>query len=269
LEPTIAISTPEIDARIEAQKKSLDALLQRFTEQHPDVLAARRLIRELEEQKKREVAELRRAAMATASPTAAPTSSLAYQELSRMLAAADVQVATMRARVSEYQARVAQARSRLKDAPRIEAESAQLNRDYAIHKKAYEDLVARRESATMSGNLENVSGLADFRLIDPPRVSPKPVAPNRFMLLAAALVAALAAGLAAAFAATQIWPVFHRSAELRDRFKLPLLGVVSLVMTDEDQRRERWDLVRFAAASGSLVILFAGGMAILAVTRGL
>jgi polysaccharide chain length determinant protein (PEP-CTERM system associated) len=268
-ESALSVATPEIDARIDAQKRNLDVLMQRFTDQHPDVLAARRLVRELEELKKKEVAELRRAALAAPAVGGSSTGSLAYQEMSRMLAAADIQVATLRARVSEYSTRVAQARAQLKDAPRIEAEAAQLNRDYAIHKKAYEDLVARRESASLSGNLENVSGMADFRLIDPPRVSPKPVAPNRLMLLGGALVLALGAGIAVALVASQLRPVFHRSAELYERFGLPLLGVVSLVQTEAERRRERWDLVRFSAASLGLLASFGFGIAALAVLRGL
>lgn len=58
------IAMPELDGRIAAQKANLDTLLQKYTDQHPDVLGARRVIRELEEQKRREVAELRKAAAA-------------------------------------------------------------------------------------------------------------------------------------------------------------------------------------------------------------
>ncbi len=264
-ESALSVSTPEIDARIGAQKKNLDALLQRFTDLHPDVVATRRVVGELEAQKAKEVAELRRVALATAPTGATAVNSLAYQELSRMHAAADVQVATMRARVGEFKSRIEQARARLKDAPRIEAEAAQLNRDYAIHKKAYEDLVARRESAALSGNLDNASGLAEFRLIDPPRVSPKPVAPNRMLLIAAAFAAALAAGIGAAVAASQLRPVFLSAAELRQRFGLQVLGVVSLVQSDIESRRERVDLMRFSAASASLVLAFVVGVAALSI----
>ena len=52
----------------------------------------------------------------------------------------------------------------------------------------------------------------------------------------------------------------HEASELRDKFRLPLLGVVSLVLTNEDRRRERMDRVRFLAASGSLVGLFVVGL---------
>ncbi|MBP6898881.1 MAG: chain length-determining protein [Burkholderiaceae bacterium] len=256
--------TPEIDARIEAQKRNLDGLLQRYTDQHPDVVNTRRLIRDLEESRKREVAERRQLAIAnrgkvTATNPNAPVydrASLAVQELSRVMATAEVQVAALQARVAEYQNRYSQARAGIKVAPQIEAEASQLNRDYTIIKKNYEDLVARRQAATLSGELDMASGVADFRLIDPPRVSPKPVSPNRMLLLAMALGAAIAAALAVAFGMSQIRPVFNDAFELRNRSGLPLLGVVSMVATDEERRAIRRGNLRFVAGAGGFFASF-------------
>lgn len=249
------VATPEIDARIEAQKRNLDSLLQRFTERHPDIVSTRRLITELEEQKKREVAELRRVAAANPPPGAASATggSLAVQELSKILASAEVQVAALRARVNEYQSRYQNVKNQLRVAPQIESEAAQLNRDYAIIKKNYEDLVARRQSAVMSGDLDMASGVVDFRLIDPPRVSPHPVFPNRLLLLAVALLAAVAAGLATAFVSSQIRPVFDDVHQLRAKTGLPLLGVVSLILSDDDKKRERSSRTRFYFGTGGLL----------------
>ena len=251
-ESAVSVATPEIDSRIEVQKKNLDALLQRFTEQHPDIVSTRKLLKELEEQKKKEVRELRKAAMSVPSGSSNNTN-LVYQELSKIMATAEVQVASLKARVAEYSARYAQAREMIKTAPQLEAEASQLNRDYAINKRNYEDLVARRESAVMSGDLDVASGVADFRLIDPPRVSPNPVSPNRLLLLPLALVVALAAGLFAAFAASQLRPVFHHANDLRNFVELPLLGVVSRVISVADRRQQRVDLLRFLLGSGGLV----------------
>ncbi len=263
-ESTISVSTPELDSRIDSQRKNLDALMQRFTDQHPDVIATKRLIKDLEDQKKKEVAELRKAAMAAAAangpgPTGA-NSSMAAQELSRVVASTEVQVAGLRARVGEYSARMAQARESMKSAPQVEAEASQLNRDYAIIKKGYEDLVSRRQSAVMSGDLDVASGVADFRLIDPPRVAPKPVSPNRLVLLPLVLVASLGLGFFFAFAASQMRPTFAHGEELRKVTGLPLLGVVTILTTDDDRRRDRVGLFRFVAASGGLVGLFAAGL---------
>ena len=256
------MSTPEIDARLEAQKRNLDGLLQRYTEQHPDVASARRLIKELEDIKKKEVAELRKA-QANAPMVAGGTGNLAAQELSRLRSNAEVQVASLKARVAEYEKRYANARSQMKTAPQVEAEFAQLNRDYAINKKNYEDLVLRRESASLSGDLDNASGVADFKLIEPPRVNPQPVAPNRFVLLPLVLVAALVAGAAASFGSSQVRPVFHDAHSLRSVSGLPLLGVVTLVVSDALRARERKDLRRFIGASGGLVSLFGLGIAVM------
>jgi polysaccharide chain length determinant protein (PEP-CTERM system associated) len=262
----IPVSTPEVDSRIDAQKRNLDALLQRYTEQHPEVILTRRQIKDLEEQKAREVAELRQAAASAPAAASGDGGNVVLQELGRMLAASEVQVASLKARVGEYTARFAEAREGLKTAPQLEAEAAQLNRDYDIIRKNYSDLVSRRQSAIMSGELEVASGVADFRLIDPPRVSPRPVAPDRVILLLLALAAAVAAGLAVAFAASQLRPVFSDGNELRVKTGMPLLGVVSLVMTDVDRRRERRGTIRFFGATGSLVgmfVLIIAAMAIL------
>ena len=257
-ESSLSVSTPEIDARIDAQKRNLDNLLQRYTEQHPDVAGARRMIRELEDLKKKEVQQLRKAALANPMPSGG--SNLAAQELSRLQATAEVQVASLRARVGEYEARYRRALELMKTAPQVEAEFAQLNRDYDINKKNYNDLVARRESAALSGDLESAAGVADFRLIDPPRASPKPVAPNRLLLLPLALLAAIAAGMAVSFAISQLRSVFYDPRSLTDAVGLPLLGTVSLILNDANLTSRKTDIKRFAGASGALVLIFAIGM---------
>jgi polysaccharide chain length determinant protein (PEP-CTERM system associated) len=265
-ESSSALSTPEIDARIDAQRRNLDSLLQRFTEQHPDVVSARRLIKELEDMKRKEVAELRKTAMAN--PAVMSNNSLAYQELSRVLATSEVQVASLRARVGEYDARLNHARTMMKTAPQIEAELAQLNRDYDINKKNYNDLVARRESARMSGNLESSAGVADFRLIDPPRASTNPVAPNRLLLLAGALLATIAAGVGAAFVASQLRAVFYDPRTLKEVTGLPVLGIVTLVQSEADLLKGKTDLKKFLGVAAVLVAIFVVGAIVMSLMSG-
>lgn len=266
-ESAINVTTPEIDGRIDAVKRSLDQLLQRFTDQHPDVANARRLLKELEAQKRSEVAELRKAAMALPAPgsTSGGSTSLAAQELAKLQASTEVQIAALKARVAEYSSRYAQAKSLSKTSPQIEAEAAQLNRDYSIVKKNYEDLVGRRQSAVMSGDLDMASGVVDFRLIDPPRVSPRPVWPNRLLLLGIAFAVALAAGLFTAFAGSQLRPVYNDAQELRAVTGLPLLGVVSIVLSEGERHEERSNRLRFFFGSGGFFATFLVAMVTLAI----
>jgi len=223
------------------------------------VIGTRRLINDLEELKRKEVEELRKTALAN--PTSVLSNdSLAYQELSRVSATSEVQVASLRARVAEYQKRLGQAREAMKTAPQVEAEFAQLNRDYETNKSNYNNLLARRESASMSGELDNATGVADFRLIDPPRASNKPVAPNRFLLMPMALLAGLGAGFGITFLLSQIRSVFYDAHVMSNAVGLPLLGVVSLVMNDGATYRRKKELLKFLGATGALVAMFGVGM---------
>jgi len=52
------IMVPELDGRIESVKRNLDNLRQRFTDQHPDVQGAQRVLDDLQAQREREVAIL-------------------------------------------------------------------------------------------------------------------------------------------------------------------------------------------------------------------
>lgn len=147
--------------------------------------------------------------------------------------------------------------------PQIEAQFAQLNRDYEIDKKNYESLVSRRESATISGEMDASTGGVEFRLIDPPRVSPRPVSPNRLLLLPLTLALALGAGLFVPFAASQIRPVFFDARALREVSGLPLLGTVSRQVEEAERLKEKKDLKRFIAAFASLVGIYGMGIAFL------
>ena len=256
-----SVSLPEIDGRIDSQKRNLDNLLQRYTEQHPDVVGARRLIKDLEDQKRQEL--IARKKFAAANPGSSVSNNPVYQQLKVSLAEAEANVASLQARVAEYEARYKRTTNLIKTQPQLEAEFTQLNRDYDIHKKNYEQLVTRRESAELSGDLEAIGSVADFRLIDPPRASSTPVAPNRLLLLPVGLLIALAAGLFSAFAASQIRPVFFDGKTLRDETGLPLLGTVSLIPNEARRLKELSSLRRFLIATAGLVIAYGAGVATL------
>ncbi|MBX3610164.1 MAG: chain length-determining protein [Hydrogenophaga sp.] len=263
--PTGGFATPDIDARLEPLKRNLDSLLQRYTERHPDVENTRRLIAELEQQKARQIEELKRQAQASGTSRSLIEANPTVIEMSRTLAAAEVQVAQLRARVSEYESRAARIREQAKVAPQVEAELAQLNRDYDVHRKNYEDLVARRETVALSDELQSDSRLTQFRMVDPPQVSRRPVAPNRVVLLPGVLLIALGAGLGATLLMSNLRPVFFDVASLRGSVDLPLLGVVTLVRNEAVRSREGSSILRAVMAVGALLVLFAIGMVVLSI----
>ena len=253
-------SVPEVDGRIEVLKKNLDTILLRYTDQHPDVAATKRVIADLEEQKRQILAARAKAVKPGAPAVTSINSNPVYQQIKVSLVESEATVAALRTRVAEYETRYARLKDSARLVPQVEAEFAQLNRDYDINKKNYESLVARRESAEIGGDMEASGGGADFRLIDPPRASQQPVAPNRLVLLPLALLAGLGAGLFASFVASQVWPTFLDARSLRDATGVPVLGSVSMMANDAMKRKERRGLIGFVAGTVALLGSFGAGL---------
>jgi hypothetical protein len=67
---------------------------------------------------------------------------------------------------------------------------------------------------------------------------------------------------------SQLRPVFNRAAELQARFGLPVLGAVSKAMSAREVRQQRIGVLRFGAASGSLVLVFLVVLSVMSFTAG-
>jgi polysaccharide chain length determinant protein (PEP-CTERM system associated) len=254
-------ATPQPDARLNTLNKNLDEMLLRYTEDHPDVVNTRRIIKEVEtqrdEERKRQAQEA-----AKRGRVESPQSGSLSSQLKLTLAAAQAQVAGLQARVADYERRHALLLEQARSVPEREAQFTQLNRDYAIQKQSYDTLVSRREAASMSGQMEAATGLAEFRIIDPPRVSPNPVYPNRKLLIPLALLASLCAGIAASYFFSMLHPTFHDKGSLKRVGRRPVLGAVSLVRSPAVVLKRRRSTLLFLGGLGGLAASYGAAIAV-------
>ena len=260
------ISIPEVDGRISSLKSKLDELLRNFTEQHPDVVSTKRLLADLEREREQIVEERKKSAQSGKRPVARtfnPDRNPVYQQLKVSLADAEANAAALKGKADELQRRIEEVRSRARMRPELEEELVQLNRDYNVQKSNYDNLLGRRESAMMTGQLEQSASVADFRIIDPPRVSNKPVAPNRLLLLGAVVGVSLGAGAVAALAYSQLFPVFHSLKGLRKALQRPVLGAVSMQDGPSSRRRRRVSNVVFFGGLAGLFAAFGSALVFL------
>ena len=252
-----AAATPvnsELDARIQSLQKQMDGLRLQYTDMHPDIQSTKRLIERLEAQKKAEIAERR------ADPAGARIQNPVYQQLTIAIAEADATVSSLGARVAEYQRRYNELRGASNMIPQVEQEYTQLMRDYDVYKRNYDELLARRESVSLSGEVESKTDTVEFRVIDPPFVPSEPAWPNRPLLLSLVALGGLGAGIAVAFLLSQLRRTVTDRRVLRELTGLPLLGAVSRVDTAETLRRRRKGLLTYLAALGSLIAAYGGVM---------
>jgi len=251
------IADPAMDERIASVNKTLDALRTQYTEQHPDIVANRRLLEQLLQRK----ADAEKNFKPSSDPGASYSPML--QQLNVALSEAEARVASLQARVSEYNARLARLRGDSAQVPEIEAQLAQLNRDYEVNRENYQKLVQRRESARMSGDLSVATDMLTFRVIEPPLAPLTPSGPNRLQLTSAVFAIALLAGLAGAFLMSQVRPTFLSQAALRDETGLPILGSISMTWTGEQTVLRKRRLAGLATAVLMLFGAYAAGAAII------
>lgn len=241
---------PEMDARIAAVNKTLDALRLQYTEAHPDIVAARHLVAQLEARK------LEAASHAGADGDPGRHFSPMLQQLKVALTEADAKVAAMRVRVQEYEARQARLQAQSDAVPEVESQLAQLNRDYLINKDNYEKLISRREAAKLSGELSSTTEMMTFKIIDPPTLPVAPVGPNRSLFYSLVLAAALCAGPALALLLSQIRPTFGGPAQMRNVTGLSVLGTVAMHWTPGEKIKRRRGQLLVGAAFGSLLCVY-------------
>jgi polysaccharide chain length determinant protein (PEP-CTERM system associated) len=230
----------DTETRLETARKRLDDLAVRFTEAHPDVINARRVLADLEQQ-----AATRNGAAGGRGGASIPNK--VYQDLRVSLAEVESRHAAARARVAEAERRYTQSRLIAQTIPRVEAEYVQLTRDYETTKKSHEQLLARRESAQISGRLDS-SGLGEMRIVDPPRAATTPVSPNRPILLTGVLFVSIGLGVAVALLRDRMKPVYFDVRSLRAEAAAPLLGTVSLRVDPALQAGARRDLMQFVGS---------------------
>jgi hypothetical protein len=178
-----------------------------------------------------------------------------------LLAESEAQVASLQSQLSVQTARLEQVRALAGRLPQVEAELAQVTRNYDVLRKNHEQLVARRESAWLGVKLDDSKQLADFRVIEPPHVLAAPVFPGRKHLALAAVLLAFAGGIGAALALDVLKPTFDHGHALEQATGRPVLGRITWSKTEASQRRETTDRLRFAGAAALLVLFQVASLA--------
>jgi polysaccharide chain length determinant protein (PEP-CTERM system associated) len=253
--------------RLKELQTSLDSLTLRFTDKHPDVIQTRRQIATV--QADLDAARTRAEAEGRNAPAGAPGSGRArstvsnpvYEQLRIRLGDAEANLELARRRLAEAEESYKKRLAASAEAAALEARQANLNRDYDVIKRQYDELLARRESARLAQAKDDRRDTSlSFRIVEPPTQPSKPSGPPRLMYASAVLLAGLAAGAGLAVLLTLLDDSLSTIAKMRRTFAYPVLGAVSRLTTSVERRRKAMAIVGFAAATGALVVVYGGVM---------
>jgi polysaccharide chain length determinant protein (PEP-CTERM system associated) len=246
--------------QLEAARATLAQLEQRLTPNHPDVVRAKRVVRDLEPKAALE-ASGRPADVAPVSLT--PTEiarrnkinelQLTIQNLSQSIAKKESEQRRLTNVITTVQSHIAAV-------PTRESELAELMRDYETLQKTYTSLLSRKEDSKIAADLERRQVGEQFKVLDPARVPERPISPKRVQLD----LAGVAFGLILGFGLTAILEYLDTSLKTEDdvvgALMLPVLALIPLMANEEEMRRRRIRRAVFVSciAAAAVLTIFAG-----------
>lgn len=263
---TTAVITREeqIRSMIAQLQSQLETLLLQYTESYPDVISTRHKIDDLREQLAR-VQEQRANGTLPDDGTGGDGIALnpLHQELRAELSKARTQVAALEERLARNSQWLEEARERGVEVSDVEAEAAELTRDYEVTKNIYEDLLERRESARIAMNMDEQGEGLSMSIQEPPTV---PLQPSGLRFMHFALLAPfLATGMALAgvFARVRFDDRIRTGTTISRDLHIPVLATVPVLMDNGARMRQR----RTKGAVFAAVVMLLASYALIAALR--
>lgn len=246
-------------------------LLAHYTPEHPDVVNINHQIAQTQD-----LLDLLRKGQKSA-PADAVTDASAVQitegddpavaQLKSQLKANQVEIANAMSEGKQLQTRITEYQRRLNQTPVREQQLADLQRDYNLSKKNYEDLESKRTESALATRLEQSQQGQQFSIVDPASYPLKPFSPDRrkFGMMGAGL--GLALGLALAAVLEMKDTVLHSDKEASRMLNLPFVLGVPLLATPAEERQQA-RIRRMEWVGGSLLVTAVLVLEVIVLIRG-
>jgi len=202
--------------RLRQLREQLAQLLSEYKDTYPDVLRVKREIKDLEA----------RVARGPSSDDLEEDVVISGSDMDSQLRTVDAEIKVRRHRAAEIQAQIKSLEQRMEQMPIREQELSTLLRDYETTNKRYQSLLANKESAKITEQMEKRQKGEQFRVLDPANFPIKPVKPDPLRVFLGGIMAGLMLG------GGTIWWLdfknlpFRRPEEIESTLGLPMLASI-------------------------------------------
>ena len=241
------------NARLRDAERVLQELRTRYTDQNPDVKSQLAIIAAIRAGKPDPAPN----GSAYSAPRNRTASNPVYESLKSRLVDNESVIASLTRQTNDATKERDRLETIARGAPQLQADYANVNRDYEVVQRRYTDLLGRRESMRLSTAADLEGDKVKVQTIDPPQVPQNPIAPKRLLLTSGVLLAGLAAGCGLAFLLTQLDQSFHTVDDLRT-FGFPVVGGVSMLPAAVPAMRRMLSAGLFAAALALPFVAYGG-----------
>jgi polysaccharide chain length determinant protein (PEP-CTERM system associated) len=200
------------DTKKDKLKRELEDLLTKYTDNHPDVIAIKKKMAKLENNKDTYDNDIK--------------SDPRYMELKSQLMLTSLEINRLQDENASISAQINKYMGRIEQTPAREQDMAALLREYESTKIAYQTLLNKSQGAQQAENLEKRQKGEQFKVIDPAKIPEKPFTPDIPKILLISLFAGLAGGLVLAFTREQMDRSFHDAADVEISLGIKVLATI-------------------------------------------
>ena len=251
--------------QLEAAQARLDAAIQRYTPDHPEVISLQRTIADLQVRLEGEQSAGRSQVGEPALSRSEGFQQKRVRELRAELAVIDHQLTANRAEEALLNQTIADYQAKVDVVPTRESELVELTRDYSTLQTGYASLLTKREESKIAANLERRQIGEQFRVVDPASLPEKPHNQlQRLGAMAAGPFAGLVVGVLLVGLLEYRDSSFRSEEDVLRVLPVPVLAMVPFMASDCEQRRDRR---RTLAVDVAGVALLLGAVAVLALWR--
>jgi len=221
------------------QKAALDAI---YTPDHPDVVAIKRRIADLQAEIAHAPVETATAADATVVSRPDPPQ---LQQLKAQLQAAQQSIAGSKQQQAQIEQQIRGYESRIDASPKVEEEYKQVTRDHDTALQFYNSLLSKMNESSMATALEHRQQGEQFRVMDAANLPDEPSFPNRPLFAAGGLAGGLFLGILIAAVLEFRDTSLRNERDIWAFTKLPTLGIISHIDGLPDAakgHKKRWRL---------------------------
>ncbi len=250
-------------AQKDVLRTSITNMESMYTNRHPDLVAARRELEQVEKTLKAAQEKLAKAQTSTAAEllNQTPAYSMELSNLRRQLTQIKPRLSSLRQEEQNLRRQISQYQKRIETSPLREQQVTQLTRDYENTKTSYEELLTKKLEAQMSENLEKRQQGEKFQILDPANFPERPFLPNRPKLLAMGFVGGLGGGIGLALILEALFPAFYSLKQLQQQSPgVPIAFGIPYIFSGEKrlkiwQRTIRQFFISVLVVAGGLLLI--------------
>ena len=210
------------EQQLNTLQDQLTNLQARYTSEYPDVI---KLKNQIEELKKQLAAPKNNGPVDGKSP-ASTSEPPQIQQLRAKLRQDEINITDLTQRQSQLQEQIRELQGRVQASPMVEQQFKELTRNYQTALDFYNDLLKKRQSAGVAGDLESQQQSEQFRVYDPPSLPDQPSFPKKIVFVGGGLGGGLALGLGILFLIASSDKSLHNERDVELALKLPVLVLV-------------------------------------------